>query len=131
MICKECGREFEEIRSDQVYCSAACQRKKNRPDGDWRPEIGRGNSGAYSELLAAASLLRHSYYVFRNMGPHGPCDLIALKEGKCLRVEVKTETPGSKQVPRHNGYDFGIDYDVMAVVGHDGDVSFYPELKDA
>ena len=131
MICKSCQREFEPVRTDQVYCSASCQRKKNRPDLDWRAEIGRGNSGAYSELIAAACLLRHGYYVFRNIGPNGPCDLVALKDNICFRVEVKTETPCSNQIPTHKGYELGEDYDVMAVVGFDGDVTFHPELKDA
>lgn len=131
MICQSCQREFEPARTDQIYCSASCQRKKNRPDLDWRSEIGRGNSGAYSELIAAACLFRHGYYVFRNLGPHGPCDLVALKGDVFLRVEVKTETPCSSQIPIHRGYKLGKDYDVMAVVGFDGGVTFYPELKDA
>lgn len=131
MICNNCQREFAPVRTDQLYCSPSCQRRKNRPDLDWRSDIGRGNSGAYSELIAAACLFRHGYYVFRNLGPHGPCDLIALKDGICLRVEVKTEVPFSNQIPTHKGYQLGKDYDVMSVVGFDGEVTFYPELKDA
>ena len=131
MICGNCKKEFKPARTDQIYCCPSCQRRKNRPDLDWRSDIGRGNSGAYSELTAAADLLRQNYYVFRNMGPNGPCDLVALKDGKCLRVEVKTETPCSNQIPKHKGYELGQDYDVMAVVGFDGGVTFYPELKDA
>jgi len=131
MECPNCEREFEPARTDQIYCSPACQRRKNRPDLDWRSEIGRGNSGAYSELIVAATLIKFGYYVFRNVGPNGPCDLIALKDNRCLRIEVKTEVPCSKQIPTHKGYELGQDYDVMAVTHFDGGVSFYPELKDA
>jgi predicted HTH transcriptional regulator len=34
------------------------------------------------------------YYVFRGESPHAPFDLVAYKEGKCYRVEVKTVTAG-------------------------------------
>lgn len=131
MICPACDREFSPLRTDQIYCSPSWQRKKNRPDLDWRAEIGKGNSGAYSELITTAVLLKHGYYVFRNVGPHGPCDLIALKNNECLRVEVKTEVPCSKQIPIHKGYELGRDYDGMAVVNFEGGVEFFPELKDA
>ena len=46
--------------------------------------------GSYNELRAALALMDRGYKVFRAMSPSFPCDLIALKAGKCLRVEVRT-----------------------------------------
>lgn len=46
--------------------------------------------GAQSELAAAAHLMGLDYKVFRAMSPSSPFDLVAYKDGQCLRVEVKT-----------------------------------------
>jgi hypothetical protein len=46
--------------------------------------------GAISELAVCADLLSKGYDVFRSVSPAAPCDLIAQKEGKLIRVEVKT-----------------------------------------
>jgi hypothetical protein len=45
--------------------------------------------GAHNELLACAFLLNEGYEVFRNVSPCGWADLIAYKEGKFLRIDVK------------------------------------------
>jgi len=46
--------------------------------------------GAHSELVACAWLLRRGYEVFRNVSQHGLIDLIAMKDGKTLFIDVKT-----------------------------------------
>ena len=46
--------------------------------------------GAISELAVCSDLLSKGYDVFRSVSPAAPCDLIAHKEGKLIRVEVKT-----------------------------------------
>jgi PD-(D/E)XK endonuclease len=46
--------------------------------------------GAASELRACASLLEAGYHVFRSLSPACPFDLVAQKDGKFLRVEVKS-----------------------------------------
>lgn len=48
------------------------------------------NIGAASELVAAADLIARGYEVFRAQTPNASCDLIALKNGSCERVEVRT-----------------------------------------
>ena len=48
------------------------------------------NIGAASELVAAADLIAKGYEVFRAQTPNASCDLIALKNGICERVEVRT-----------------------------------------
>ncbi len=52
----------------------------------------RGTNGAASELIASVDLLKRGYAVFRAVSPHCPCDLVAMRDGVCLRVEVRTGT---------------------------------------
>lgn len=131
MICPECKEEFVSRRKNQIYCAPDCQRRSSRPLENWRASSGSAQSGAYSELLAAAELLRQGYYVFRNMGPTGPCDLIALKNGICLRVEVKTQVPYAKGLPTSRNYELGEDYDLLALVDYNGTVTFHTEQMHA
>lgn len=35
------------------------------------------------------------YHVFRSCSPTAPCDLISMKDGKCLRMEVRMATRSS------------------------------------
>jgi hypothetical protein len=49
-----------------------------------------GTVGAMAELLAATDLLMKGFEVFRAVSPSASCDLAILKEGKLLKVEVRT-----------------------------------------
>jgi hypothetical protein len=46
--------------------------------------------GSHSELLACAWLLKNGYEVFRNVSAHGAVDIIALKDGKILLLNVRS-----------------------------------------
>jgi hypothetical protein len=54
------------------------------------PGLNTGQVGAIGELRTSADLLAKGYHVFRAVSPTCPCDLIALKGGKCLRLQVRT-----------------------------------------
>ena len=93
------------------------------------PDISRGTRGAVGELSVTVDLLRRNYEVFRNVSQHGSCDLIAMKGGKVLRVEVKstcinTET-GKVYIPKLDGSKF----DLLAVYSAAG-VLYQPELPE-
>lgn len=49
-----------------------------------------GIIGAIGELQVCSDLLIKGYEVFRSVSPHCTCDLVACKDGKCYRIEVKT-----------------------------------------
>jgi Holliday junction resolvase-like predicted endonuclease len=49
--------------------------------------------GCVSELLAAAWLLEQGYSVYRNVSAHGEADLVAIRRGEILLVDVKTVRP--------------------------------------
>jgi hypothetical protein len=56
----------------------------------------RCNLGAACELIVCADLLRRGFSVYRNVSPAGVTDLVALKDGRVLRVQVKSSGAGSK-----------------------------------
>lgn len=82
--------------------------------------------GARSELLAALDLMNRGDEVFRAMSPSASCDLLILRNGKPLRVEVKT----GRKAKSGDGYSFGsinqTYFDLLAVVVGD-QVIYNPE----
>jgi len=50
-----------------------------------------GTRGARNELVCCLDLLRQGFVVYRNISPHGACDLLALKRGQVVRVQVRSE----------------------------------------
>src|SRR5579872_6612397 len=46
--------------------------------------------GAASELIASADLLLRGFDVFRAVAAACPCDLVAMKDGALIRIEVKS-----------------------------------------
>ena len=90
------------------------------------PSSFRSTRGAISELTVSANLMARGYEVFRALSPSASCDLIALKDGEVLRVEVRTgtyyEPTGSIGVSRRG------DYDLLAIVVAEIGVLFEPEL---
>lgn len=51
--------------------------------------------GAHSELSACAWLLREGYEVFRNISQFGIVDVVAIKGGEVLKLDVKTAPKSS------------------------------------
>lgn len=47
------------------------------------------HQGAKNELLAALWLIGEGYEVFRNISHHGPMDIVAIRGGEVLRLDVK------------------------------------------
>jgi hypothetical protein len=76
------------------------QRKKEAP----------GVRGARNEIIAVLDLLRQGFVVYRNVAAHGVVDLIGIKRGQVVRIQVKAEV--GRHGLRRN--------DVLAVVTHDG-----------
>jgi hypothetical protein len=89
----------------------------------------QGTVGAASELLVTVDLLNLGYEVFRSVSPHASIDLIAMKRGLMVKVEVKTgviQKNGKLANPtiRNHGH-----YDVLAVLGRDGRIEYTPSLE--
>lgn len=72
--------------------------------------------GAHHEHLVVADLYRQLFSsVFRNCSAVGPVDLIAIKRGSLIRIQVKSRRNQDRAVFKRN--------DVLAVVS-DGTVSY-------
>lgn len=93
--CTQCTGEVLEYRGESQFCSAVCEGRyaySRREDKNVASSLSRSDIGAVSEMLVSADLLRRGYHVFRAISPNGPVDLIAMKDGKPWRIEVKTGT---------------------------------------
>ena len=90
-ICVQCGSEIGGSRVK--YCSHECASQQHH-DKYTSPNLFRGRSisitGTISELRVAVDLLSKGYDVFRALSPHCSCDLVILKNGVPLRIEVRT-----------------------------------------
>lgn len=123
-----------ELRRQRQYCSDLCKRLAQQARNAARgldplagnERIGASNVGAAHELVVCVDLLRHGWTVFRNVSPVGCADLVAVRDGKIIMVEVTTarRTAGgslsfSPRSTRHR-------YDVLALVTHLGGIEYRP-----
>ena len=89
--CKQCGKELPSNR--WRFCSDECYRLFTKAKYEaLNPRFGRtsATTGAISELRVSVDLMQRGYDVFRALSPSCPCDLAVLKNGKLLRIEVRT-----------------------------------------
>lgn len=90
-LCVRCGKVIYGLR--WKYCSEECYQATNHAKySTLNPFKGKtyATTGAISELRVAVDLLAKGYDVFRALSPNCPCDLAILKDGKLLRIEVRT-----------------------------------------
>lgn len=92
LTCSLCGKTFTPIRRNQKLCSDECRNLRDaRVKGDeWQSGLAPGTIGALAELIVCADLLKAGWSVFRNVSPHGFCDLVAVKDGTTRFIEVRT-----------------------------------------
>jgi len=81
-------------------------------------------------MAVCVDMISRGYYVFRSVSSSGPIDMIGMKDGKLVKVEVKTgyrrPTDGgiTKPVHRHE------EHDIMAVyLPEEKIVVYFPELE--
>ncbi|SRR5258706_3016761 len=95
--CKFCEKPFVPKKTFRKmgYCSVLCwsraKRKSSNIDG---VSVSTSTAGAICELIASADLLKKGYEVFRAVSSSCSCDLIAMKEKKYIRVEVRKGSVG-------------------------------------
>ncbi len=94
-VCLHCKAVFEPKRPSQLYCTSSCRKSlhKERFQVDSvsrRLNLPTPTVGALSELRAATDLMMRGYHVFRALSPSCPCDLVAMHNGACLMIEVRT-----------------------------------------
>ena len=119
-LCEFCGNILSaaKLRRRARFCDKKCcrlneQREFRRRNGT--TGLSSGKAGAVQELLVCADLLRLGYDVFRSVSPHSSCDIVIVKEGLFLRVEVTTghlNKNGEIRYPHHKPNN----YDIIAIV---------------
>jgi PD-(D/E)XK endonuclease len=92
-------------------------------------DVLRSQRGALSELRVSVKLIELGYEVYRAMSSHSSCDMVAIKNGKTLRIEVKSGATNRKTGTR----SFSViqapsQHDVVAAVFHD-QIIYSPELS--
>jgi len=115
--CLVCGIEFTSKFYWTKTCSIECRKKHfNKNYGRKGLEkLSTNCVGAISELTVCVDLMRKGYSVFRAVAPHCLFDIVAYKENKILKVEVKTgylSINGKVSNPQHPHQD----HDILAVV---------------
>ena len=92
------------------------------------PEIGASSQctiGAIAELTVAVGLMNVGYAVYRSFSHNAPCDLVAIKGERILRIEVKTVGAAGKtpSVDRSK-------FDHLALLMRGSEIRFVPPLPD-
>lgn len=118
--CTVCGNEIGRNGPSRrtKYCSDMCAAVKTRSSlrgFSSGLSLASATVGAISEMTVCADLLARGYEVFRSVSPACGCDLVAYRDGVCVRVEVRT---GKRYSNGNLCYPKGArgHYDVMAVV---------------
>lgn len=103
------------IKEERAYASAFMPKK---------------SVGTRAELLVCCDLLVKGYEVFRNVSPHGTCDLVALKSDNIFRIEVKSGNVRSSGRISHAPAYYKGHFEVLAVVLPDGKILYNSLDKD-
>jgi len=86
--CIVCGIETNGARG-QKFCSDKCRAEYMGKRSSWKG-LATGTVGAIQELRVSVDLLSKGYEVFRALSPSCSCDLLALKDKKLVKIEVRT-----------------------------------------
>lgn len=80
--------------------------------------------GAAGELIVAADLIGRGFFIYQSMAGNAPFDLIATDGANMLRIEVKRRSQEYVHIPREKRDR----YDVLAVVGVEGRIQYFPDF---
>lgn len=132
-ICEGCGAEFERPKKawNKKYHSAECYKNTIGSASGKNLKLDSCKVGTISELIVCTDLFRQGYEIFRAVSQSASCDLIALKNKNCLRVEVKTGCKTSIGVSWADKKKTQTDgkHDILAVVVN-GNPIYFPELRE-
>lgn len=74
----------------------------------------RALTGTRSELFILMDLLDRDFEVYRAMSGQSSCDLVAIKNRQCFRIEVKTKRSLPNKQKKKSFASFTPRYDVLA-----------------
>jgi len=134
ILCKNCGENIKiRHQSDErkEFCNSRCKslfhRKQKVKTMPPKPSHSNVTTGAISELIVSADLLKRGLSVFRALSPSCTCDLIVLQRDQAIKIEVTTGTltkHGFNYPPKDRSKS-----DVVAVVmKSDGSIRYLPDF---
>lgn len=114
--CITCGETLKQNPArTRKYCSSKCRSEAYFGKSP-SLNLQTGDKGALSEMLACADLLKRGFHVFRAISPSAPCDLIAMKDTRLIRVEVTTVRRTTTGVHYNHKRHKSEKYDMLAFV---------------
>lgn len=133
-ICVVCGNTFAPKCATKKCCCDACTSeyyKKRDGRVSLYENLPPSTVGTISEHLVCLDLLKAGYYVFKSITPNSPYDIVATKENKSYKIEVRTGYYGeagrliysTKTKHTENPYDI-----LACVVLSNGSVTYIPPL---
>jgi len=113
--CAGCPTIFKPKTPQHRYCTRMCGKRaagRERAKSQGLPYVGLSKNamGALGELRVSADLMMRGYEVFRAVSPAASCDLIAIKDGRLLRIESRTaayKKDGTRSQSKHQARDAG------------------------
>lgn len=130
--CVACGTVFTCRTSQGRYCSVECRTAYQRAKYAAPPrevELTKPTAGAISELVVCVDLLSAGYEVFRAVSASCGCDMVVCKDGRSLRVEVRSAVVSQSGRLGGNVHDRDRGrIDVYALVARDNTIAYYPAL---
>jgi hypothetical protein len=129
--CLTCGKEAMSCWRHCKFCCAPCRNlyyKRNQGIGSAYHNVPKATVGAIAELRVATDLLAKGFEIFRAISPSCSCDLACLKDGKLLRIEVKTGYRGMNGKLTSLSLKDPTKTDILAVVVGET-ISYRPELS--
>ena len=132
-VCIVCGKDIPESRRIRhaKTCSAECYHNrqlekyhKRNP----RTFLCSATTGAVGEYRVVVDLLLKGFEVFKAVSPACSCDLAILKEGKLLRIEVKTGKYTSYEGDSVYFDKARVKADILAIVLHDK-IIYQPSIE--
>ena len=139
MKCLNCGKVIINREGHAKYCGYQCikeARKKKYPTLSFgglgtNGKIPTSSVGAIAELMVTQDLLRKGYEIFRAISASCSCDLIALKNKKLFRIEVKTVYPKLDGTYSTLTWLDSSKFDVLAYVcGNTSKIMYQSEFND-
>lgn len=135
-ICKNCkDTYFTQKNPFTKFCPKCRNERKQQGSFFKKRGIATGTVGAIGELLVSSDLMTKGYEVYRALSQSSSCDILAIKDNKILKVEVRTGTitlNGKMSYPLSN-----IKGDQIAVIVHqhndnsnnnDYKIHYFPEI---
>jgi len=90
-VCIVCSKESISSQPKAKLCSEVCRENYyGRVQNPKNKNLSAGTVGAITELKVSSWLMENGYAVFRALSPSCFCDLIAIKDGESMNIEVRT-----------------------------------------